>query len=73
MIDFNSERGVEEKLAAIVALLAALVEKQPGEKTKRVEIILSDAGLSPTKIARLLGKKPDTVIKTIKRKDNQTS
>ena len=61
------EKSVDEKLSAIIALLAALVEKGSGEEARRVEIILSNAGLSPTRIARLLGKKPDTVIKIIKR------
>lgn len=64
-------QNFDDKLSAIIALLAALVEKREGIDVQRVELILNSAGLAPSKIAKLLGKKPDTVIKTINRGKKQ--
>ena len=61
------QQSIDEKMTAIVALLAALLEGQQTEEGRRVEVILADSGLSAASIARLLGKKPDTVFKAITR------
>jgi len=61
------QQSVDDKMTAIVALLAALVEERQSEDGRRVEIILADSGLSAASIARLLGKKTDTVFKAITR------
>jgi hypothetical protein len=68
MDDLNILRSIDEKLGALIALVAYQVEHASDpERNERVEIILNNAGLPPTKVANLLGKKPNTVIKTIKR------
>ena len=67
MKDLDIQKSIEKKMTAVVALLAAIIEDSGMEEKRKVEIILSDVGLSPSEIARMVGKKPDTVIKTIKR------
>ncbi len=69
MDDLNALRSIDEKLGALIALIAYQVEhaSDPSKK-ERVEIILNNAGLAPSRIAKLLGKKSDTVVKAINRK-----
>jgi len=59
---------MDEKLGALISLLAYVVERDlDPDKKEKVEIVLKNSGLSPTKIAQLLGKKPNTVMKVINR------
>lgn len=67
MKDTEIQHSIERKLSALVALLAAFMENPELESRRKVEIILSDAEFGPAEIGRIVGKKTDTVIKTIKR------
>ena len=69
MDDLNVLKNIDEKLGAVIALIAYQVEHASDpDRKERVEIILNNAGLPPSRIAKLLGKKPDTVVKAINRK-----
>ena len=73
--------AVEQVMAGILAMLIAEREDRlaalggNGSKDpKRTELILSDAGLSIQQIAGLLGKKSNTVAKTLSRvRDRDTN
>ena len=67
MKDADIQKSIEKKLTAVVALLAAIIGRQEKEGQRKVEFVLSDVGFTPSEIARMIGKKVDTVIKTIKR------
>ncbi len=59
-------------LAGILALLAAdrddkLREVTSSDARRRTEVVLADAGLSPSEIGKVLNKKPNTVAKIIQR------
>lgn len=56
---------LEQSMAGILALLAAAREE--GESSRKTEVILADAGLTVSQIALILGKKSNTVSKTIAR------
>lgn len=66
MDDKNFLKNIDEKLSALIALQAYSMDTSADERP-RVETILHGAGLSPSNIARILGKKADTVIKAINR------
>jgi DNA-binding CsgD family transcriptional regulator len=57
---------LEQSMAGILALLAAAREED-SENSRKTEVILADAGLSVGQIALILGKKSNTVSKTIAR------
>jgi len=61
-------KSIDDKLSAVIALLSYQLDTTKEERPKS-EVILSLANstLNPTKIAKILGKKPDTVIKSINR------
>lgn len=66
--------SLEQVMAGILAMLVAEREDRLATLTgktlaspKRTELILADSGLSVQQIAGLLGKKPNTVTKTISR------
>jgi DNA-binding CsgD family transcriptional regulator len=56
---------LEQSMAGILALLAAA--REDDKNSRKTEVILADAGLSPGQIAMILGKKSNTVSKTIER------
>lgn len=56
---------LEQSMAGILALLAAA--REDDENSRKTEVILADAGLNPGQIALILGKKSNTVSKTIAR------
>jgi DNA-directed RNA polymerase specialized sigma24 family protein len=64
-------RGIagEKALTAMLALMVAEREERlSGDSTgRKTEVILASAGLAPAEIAALVGKKYDTVQKTILR------
>jgi DNA-directed RNA polymerase specialized sigma24 family protein len=59
---------LEQSMAGILALLAAARDED--ENSRKTEVILADAGLSAGQIALILGKKSNTVSKTIARYKN---
>lgn len=65
----DSEDETQDLLRAILALLAEDRErnlsKEPG--AVKTELILAASGLTAQQIARILGKQPDAVRKTISR------
>ena len=69
----NSLLSVEQVMAGILAMLVAeredrLAALSRGKvEPRKTELVLSDAGLSAYQIAGVLGKKPNTVIKTLSR------
>jgi DNA-directed RNA polymerase specialized sigma24 family protein len=69
----------EQVMAGILAMLAADREDRLASAAKakveprKTEIILSDAGLNAYQIASILGKKPNTVLKTISRARAKTA
>ena len=67
MKDAKIQESIDKKMTAIIALLVTILENTEGDRKRKVEFVLSDVGFSPSEIAKMIGKKPDTVIKTIKR------
>lgn len=67
MKESEYQQSIDDKMTAIVALLAALLEVQQVEGSRKIEVILADSGLSAATIAKMLGKKTDTVFKAITR------
>ena len=67
MKDIKIQESIDKKMTAIIALLAAMLEDSNVDKKRKVEFVLSDVGFLPSEIAKMLGKKPDTVVKIIKR------
>ena len=65
-------KSIDSKLTAIIALMACYMDT-PENKRPAPEMIIanSGSGLNPTNIAKILGKKPDTVIKAINRGKNK--
>jgi DNA-directed RNA polymerase specialized sigma24 family protein len=69
----SSVLSVEQVMAGILAMLVAEREDRLATLSKekvelrKTELILSDAGLSANQIAGVLGKKPNTVVKTLSR------
>jgi DNA-directed RNA polymerase specialized sigma24 family protein len=59
---------LETALVGVLALLIAQRE-EAGDTTpkRRTELVLADAGFSPSQIARLVGKRPDAVRMAIAR------
>ena len=63
----------EQVMAGVLGLLAAeredrLAQKdRSGAELRKTEIVLADVGLTATQIGRVLGKKPNSVAKTISR------
>jgi hypothetical protein len=61
-------KSIDDKLSAIIALLSYNMDMTKEERPKSEVIIsLAESSLNPTKIAKILGKKPDTVIKMVNR------
>jgi DNA-directed RNA polymerase specialized sigma24 family protein len=60
---------LEEAMSALVALHVEEREERiaSGAGGRRTELVLADAGIATSVIARLLNKKPDTVAKAITR------
>jgi DNA-directed RNA polymerase specialized sigma24 family protein len=54
-------------LRAAVALLAAQYGASQSEGARPVEVVLAESGLGPSEIGRILGKKANTVTKTLSR------
>ena len=73
MNDQKILESIDEKLTAVVVMLAHSMEliSKDSIKAEKIEVLLAEVGLSPTKIARLIGKKPDTVMKALKRKNKK--
>jgi DNA-directed RNA polymerase specialized sigma24 family protein len=67
MKESEYQQRIDDKMTAIVALLAALLEAQQVEGGRKIEVILADSGLPAATIAKMLGKKADTVFKAITR------
>lgn len=62
--------ALEQTMISVVALLAAMREEGATQKDanwRKTEVVLADVGLTPGQIAALLGKKPNSVSKTIAR------
>ena len=64
----------EQAMVGILALLAADREDRTAsrdrvssEQARKTELVLADAGLTAAQIGRILGKKPNSVAKTISR------
>lgn len=58
---------LETALVGVLALLIAQREDVEAADRRKTEVVLSDAGMSPTQIGRLLGKRPDAVRMAISR------
>lgn len=68
--DRTDDRSLDDAmvLAGILALLIAEREDRLGdEPMRRTEVVLADAGISMGQIARLTGKKYETVKTTLRR------
>lgn len=63
----------EQVMIGVLALLAAerddrlALKERSNVELRKTEVILADAGLSPTQIGKILAKKPNSVAKTISR------
>jgi DNA-directed RNA polymerase specialized sigma24 family protein len=63
---------LEQAMVGVLAMLAAERDDQSNparrpEDRRKTEIILADAGLTPAQIGQILGKKANTVAKTLQR------
>ena len=68
MDDSRTLKNIEKKLSALVALTAISMFESTEEKSKmKPEVVLSNAGLDNSEIAKILGKKLTAVQKTIQR------
>ena len=68
MDDSQTLKNIEKKLSALVALTAISMFESTEEKSKmKPEVVLSNAGLDNSEIAKILGKKLTAVQKTIQR------
>lgn len=68
MDDSQTLKNIEKKLSALIALTAFSTFGTTEERSKiKPEIILSNAGLESSEIARILGKNLAAVQKTIQR------
>lgn len=68
MDDSQTLKNIENKLSALVALTAISMFETTEEKSKiKPEVVLSNAGLENSEIAKILGKKLTAVQKTIQR------
>ena len=70
MATANEGMPPEQVMAGVLALLAADREdrlRSDGAEPRRTEVVLADAGLTAAQIGRVLGKKPNSVTKTITR------
>ena len=68
MDDSQTLKNIEKKLSALVALTAISMFETTEEKSKiKPEVVLSNAGLENSEIAKILGKKLTAVQKTIQR------
>lgn len=65
MDDSKTLKGIENKLSALVALMALSVSGK-GRDTK-MEVLLKEAGMEVSEIAKALGKKEQAVRKMITR------
>jgi DNA-directed RNA polymerase specialized sigma24 family protein len=69
----NAPLSVEQVMTGILAMLAAEREDRLAVLSKakveprKTELILSNAGMTPHQIGSILGKKPNTVAKTLSR------
>lgn len=68
MDDLSVLKNIDEKLRALIILTAYSIELgiDPG-KQQKTEVLLKNAGFPPAQIAKLVGKKLDTVLKIINR------
>jgi hypothetical protein len=66
--------SIEQSMGGVLALLVAEREERlnDGTEPQKTEAILAAAGVLPTQIAHLTGKKPDAVRKTIQRSRKPT-
>ena len=68
MDDSQTLKNIEKKLSALVALTAISMFETTEEKSKiKPEVVLSNAGLENSEIAKILGKKLVAIQKTIQR------
>lgn len=63
---------LEQAMAGVLAMLAAERDdnanpSRRSEDRRKTEVILADAGLAPAQIGQILGKKANSVAKTIER------
>lgn len=63
---------LEQAMAGVLAMLAAERDDNSNpnrrpEDLRKTEVILADAGLAPAQIGQILGKKANSVAKTIER------
>jgi len=65
MDDSKTLKGIENKLSALIALMALSLSGK-GKETK-LEVLLKEAGLEVSEIAKVLGKKEQAVRKMIAR------
>ena len=65
MDDSKTLKGIESKLSALLALTALSLSGK-GKETK-LEVLLKEAGLEVSEIAKVLGKKDQAVRKMIAR------
>jgi DNA-directed RNA polymerase specialized sigma24 family protein len=65
MDDSKTLKGIENKLSALIALMALSLSGK-GKETK-LEVLLKEAGLEVSEIAKVLGKKEQAVRKMIMR------
>ena len=68
MDDSQTLKNIEKKLLALVVLTAISMFETTEEKSKiKPEVVLSNAGLENSEIAKILGKKLAAIQKTIQR------
>ena len=68
MEDSQTLKNIEKKLSALVALTAISMFETTEERSKiKPEVVLSNAGLENSEIAKILGKNLTAVQKTIQR------
>jgi DNA-directed RNA polymerase specialized sigma24 family protein len=65
MDDSKTLKGIENKLSALLALMALSLSDK-GKETK-LDVVLKEAGLEVSEIAKVLGKKEAAVRKMITR------
>jgi len=68
MDDSKTLKSIDNKLSALIALIALLVTSNAEERAEaKPEVLLSNVGLENSEIAKILGKKLGAVQKAIQR------
>jgi hypothetical protein len=67
MDDSKTLRNIENKLSALIAISALSVSEESDGEEMKLELVLHNAGLENTEIAKILNKKLAAVQKAIQR------